>query len=196
MSYGSDASSVIVSCGEIADTVELTTEAADYTVVLTGVPAEADQHVTLSGIANKKRFYLYSVQVYNGEATVARTINETGDENSRVITGITDKYYVVENLTAGATYTYYVEANYIDGTRTASNVEEVTLLEEQGHGYQLGDVNHDGKLSIGDVTALINYLLSGSTDNACVICADVNADGKVSIADVTALINILLSSGN
>ena len=195
MSYGSDASSVIVSCGEVVDTVELTTEAADYTVVLTGVPAEADQHVTLSCTTVKKRFYLYSVTIISGEEA-SKAVNETGDADSRVITGITDKYYVVENLTPGATYEYYVKALYIDGTDASSNVETVTLLEEQGHGFELGDVNHDGKLSIADVTALINYLLSGSTDSACEICADVNSDGKISIADVTELINILLSSGN
>ena len=87
-----------------------------------------------------------------------------------------------------------MKALYIDGTEARSNVETVTLLEEQGHGYVVGDVNHDGKLSIGDVTALINYLLTGSTDGACEICANVNGDDKVSISDVTALINILLSN--
>ena len=104
MSYGSDGSSVIVSCGEVADTVELTTEAADYTVVLTGVPAEADQHVTLSCTAVKKRFYLYSVTIIAGEEGLDKAVSETGDADGRVITGITDKYYVVENLTPGATY--------------------------------------------------------------------------------------------
>ena len=53
-----------------------------------------------------------------------------------------------------------------------------------------GDVNNDGKISIDDVTALIDMLLSnsGTNDNA-----DVNGDGKVSIDDVTALIDILLN---
>ena len=53
-----------------------------------------------------------------------------------------------------------------------------------------GDVDDDGRVSIDDVTSLINILLSGnnSSDNA-----DVNSDGRVSIDDVTALINYLLS---
>ena len=55
-----------------------------------------------------------------------------------------------------------------------------------------GDVNGDGSVSINDVTALIDYLLSGygtvNTDNA-----DVNQDGSVSINDVTVLIDYLLS---
>ena len=191
-SYGSDGSSMTVSCGEVSQTVELTTEVADYTVVLTGVPALADQQVTLSGIANKKRFYLYQVTIIGGEESAARAITEIGDADSRVITGITDQYYVVENLTPGATYTYYVEANYIDGTKAASNVETVTLLVEQGHDYQLGDVNHDGAVTIQDATVMIDYLLSGSGD-ICPICADIDGDEGISIADVTMLIDNLLS---
>lgn len=57
---------------------------------------------------------------------------------------------------------------------------------------QRGDVNGDGKVSIGDVTELINLLLSGNTDVGNGV-ADVNADGVVSIGDVTELINHLLS---
>ena len=51
-------------------------------------------------------------------------------------------------------------------------------------------MNHDGKVNIGDVTALINALLS--EEPSCPICSDVNQDGKVNIGDVTALINRLL----
>jgi len=54
-----------------------------------------------------------------------------------------------------------------------------------------GDVNGDGKISIADVTELIDYLLTDIN----VANADVNNDGKVSIADVTDLIDLLLTSG-
>ncbi len=56
--------------------------------------------------------------------------------------------------------------------------------------FELGDVNHDGKVNIADVSALINYLL---TDGSLApVEADVNIDGKVNIADVSVLINLLL----
>ena len=55
----------------------------------------------------------------------------------------------------------------------------------------LGDLNGDGRLTISDVTSLIDLLLSGDEMPAN---ADVNGDGRVNIADVTALINQLLSS--
>ena len=67
-------------------------------------------------------------------------------------------------------------------------IEKVT----QGHGYELGDVNHDEAVNIGDVTALIDYLLgSGSV---CEICANVNGDEGINIGDVTALIDKLLNN--
>ena len=56
-----------------------------------------------------------------------------------------------------------------------------------------GDVNGDDKVSISDVTALINYLLSHNTTGVNVDAADCNQDSKVNISDVTALINYLLS---
>ena len=66
------------------------------------------------------------------------------------------------------------------------------LTEYGGHVYDVGDVNHDGAVSIKDVTALIDCLL-GYEDSACPICADVNLDSAITIKDVSALIDILLS---
>ena len=51
----------------------------------------------------------------------------------------------------------------------------------------------DGKLSIADVTALIDYLLGGDGSAIDVEAANVNGNDGVTIADVTALIDILLS---
>ena len=60
------------------------------------------------------------------------------------------------------------------------------------HGFDLGDVNHDGSVNIADVTALIDYLL-GNEDGVCTECADINNDVTINIADVTGLIDMLLS---
>ena len=60
------------------------------------------------------------------------------------------------------------------------------------HTVMYGDVNDDGKLSIDDVTALINYLLNRDATLVNIENADVDNNGKVNIDDVVALINILL----
>ena len=61
-----------------------------------------------------------------------------------------------------------------------------------------GDVNHDGKVNIQDVTDLIDRrLVRPDAEHlvACEYCSDVNQDGKVDIQDVTDLIDILLGNG-
>ncbi len=61
----------------------------------------------------------------------------------------------------------------------------------------IGDVNRDGKISIADVTALVNIILG--KDNVQPYqydheAANVNRDGLINIADVTALVNIILTT--
>lgn len=79
-----------------------------------------------------------------------------------------------------------------------TNVElPVTLIEysytEGGSTSKRGDVNKDGSVSIADVTALIDYLLSGDDTNVDVEAANCNlSEDGVNIADVTALIDFLL----
>lgn len=55
---------------------------------------------------------------------------------------------------------------------------------------RIGDVNIDGRISIDDVTTLIDQLLTGSTVYSA--NADVDYDGRISIGDVTELIDMLL----
>jgi hypothetical protein len=54
-----------------------------------------------------------------------------------------------------------------------------------------GDANGDGMVNITDVTALIDYLLSGVPVDED--AADCNHDGAINITDVTALIDYLLT---
>ena len=56
-----------------------------------------------------------------------------------------------------------------------------------------GDVNSDGYVSISDVTALIDYLLSGNPSGINLTGANCNYDSNISISDVTTLIDFLLS---
>ena len=69
--------------------------------------------------------------------------------------------------------------------------------EEDPNGYILGDADRDGKVTITDVTTMIDYLLSeNSTEGEIPQISKVNADcdgnGQVTIADLTLLIDYLL----
>ncbi|MBR0433555.1 MAG: Ig-like domain-containing protein [Bacteroidaceae bacterium] len=55
-----------------------------------------------------------------------------------------------------------------------------------------GDVNNDGKVTIADVTALVNIILGHPGEGVNTDAADVNGDDKTTIADVTALVNLIL----
>ena len=134
------------------------------------------------------------MKVYAGDLTAAKGIkaSETGDENYRVITGITGKSYTVTNLTENGSYYFYVMANYIDGGTGESNVEEVTLFQSS-HGYEPGDLDHSGSANVKDVSLLINYLLTNDASTICTICADVNQDGSINTRDITDLIDILIN---
>ena len=76
---------------------------------------------------------------------------------------------------------------YTDGTQF------VIPGEEQG---MRGDVNKDGNINVGDVTALISHVLSGDfteSDTFSPENANTNFDSSITIADVTLLINYVLS---
>ena len=62
-----------------------------------------------------------------------------------------------------------------------------------GSAAMRGDVNGDSSVNISDVTALIDYILSGNASGINLSGADCNQDSSVNISDVTALIDYILS---
>ena len=56
-----------------------------------------------------------------------------------------------------------------------------------------GDVDGNGSVDISDVSALIDYLLSGNSSGVNLAGADVDGDGDVTISDVAGLIDMLLT---
>ena len=108
--------------------------------------------------------------------------------------------YVTETVTANANgyQANWLNAEIVD----ARNVliyqyypgGHITLWRLTKHGGILrGDVDEDRAVNIADVTALIDYLLSGNADGINLDNADCDQDSNINIADVTALIDYLLS---
>ncbi len=67
------------------------------------------------------------------------------------------------------------------------------LVVEKWTASLRGDVDRDGRVTIDDVTALIDYLLSGNGSAIDLAGADCDQSGAVTIDDVTSLIDYLLS---
>ena len=56
-----------------------------------------------------------------------------------------------------------------------------------------GDVDNDGHVTIGDVSALISYLLTNDATGIDLNAADSDEDGKVTMGDVSTIIEYLLT---
>ena len=185
---------VTISCGTSITTITVTAESTQ-TIIL-DCEADENQKVTFATVDGGKRVIITQVDIYSATPDVAKKVLSVPvktDDNSRIITDITNKFYTVTGLAEGGSFTYRVKAYYANGTQSAwSNIGTVTLYDNgpAPHGFDLGDVNHDYSINIKDVTDLIDFVLGGGS--VCDTCADVKVDGLVNIADVTALIDMVL----
>ena len=123
---------------------------------------------------------LRTIYVGNGWSTAAATDSEQMFTNCF-------------NLVGGQGTTY--DANHIDAAyaHIDGGPSNPGYFTDKNASLR-GDVNGDGSVNISDVTALIDYLLSGNPSGVNVTAADCNQDSSVNISDVTALIDYLLSS--
>ncbi|MBR5674363.1 MAG: chitobiase/beta-hexosaminidase C-terminal domain-containing protein [Muribaculaceae bacterium] len=132
-----------------------------------------NEYVILKGISlladttNAKRFYnaADSLVIFNSFNV---EIPEVDESKTYDVTGIVTIYY-------GKPQIY------------------ITEMTEVAAAGKRGDVNLDNAVNIADVTALIDYLLSGDDTGISLENANCNQDAAVNIADVTALIDYLLS---
>ena len=158
--------------------------ATEYAVVFENV--EEGAKVTFGCTGRAARFYLDDVVVTTGDD------RDPVDAGFIVIPGITTRDYSVTGLETGMTYRYQLITCYADGVIKKSNMQLVTLLEQQELTHKPGDVNHDNNVNVSDVTLLIAYLL-GSPVDVCTTCADVNGDDSITVSDVTRVISAILS---
>ena len=182
--FGTDNSVALVTCGDTQLSIPLARMATDYTVVFENV--EDGAKVTFGCTGRASRFYLDDVVVTTGDD------RDPVDAGFLVIPDITTKDYTVTGLETGMTYRYQLVTRFADGVTRKSNMQLVTLLEQQEHSFTLGDVNHDNDVNVSDVVSLISSVV-GDQSNVCEICADINGDGSINVSDVTALINIIMN---
>ncbi len=139
--------------------------------------ANVNEYVVLKGIsvladtANTKKFYnaADSLILYNQFNLADSLVNfEEG------------KLYDVE----GISYIF---------NETTVELYITKVTEHVAAEWQVGDVNHDGFVNVGDVTALIQFVLGNTPEVFFVEQAQINGDTDYNVADVTALIQIVLN---
>ena len=125
--------------------------------------------------------------------TNLRTIYVGSGWSTAIVTYTDDMFLDCTSLVGGQGTTY--DANHVDAAYAhidggPSNPGYFTEKPP----FTRGDVNDNGAINIGDVTDLIDYLLSGNASVINLTAADCNQDSSVNISDVTALIDYLLSN--
>ena len=137
----------------------------DYTITVDG----AIEHGTITAPAGANADDIVTLTVTPEPGYRLESITVTPEEPGYLVTVDSNNQFVMPacNVTVTATFT---EANFLRG-----------------------DANGDDTVSIGDVTTLIDYLLSGDASLINMEAADCSQDGGVSIKDVTTLIDYLLS---
>lgn len=85
-----------------------------------------------------------------------------------------------------------------DSELTIDNGESIGVLLQDAHSkltvssVLLGDVKDDKRVSVTDISNVIDYLLHKQVTNFVFHAADVNGDGRISVSDISTMIDILL----
>ena len=148
-----------------------------------------------------------TIQVEEGDEAYTFTgISEEGatvylalyDPETSQLTGLVDNPYEV--VRTNEEQVVYLAA-YADGYAIGKNDSgwigfEPFVVPAIESTLNIGDVNNDGFINVGDVTALISHLLANDVEDSETFNsenADINRDGSWSVSDVTALINLVLN---
>lgn len=117
---------------------------------------------------------------------------------------VTDRYSAYSTMIAlrdGDIAFFHEDCNDNPGTTAYDLLFQILSIEDITGGeyissvpispFRLGDVDHDGSISIADVVLLINLIIDRCSveDNAM---ADLDSDGDISIADIVALIDMMI----
>ena len=75
-------------------------------------------------------------------------------------------------------------------TKPGQYILAAETIGEEGCGYELGDVNHDGKINAKDATLILQKSVGVLKDSAkfCEDCAEVSGDGKLNAKDSTLIL--------
>ena len=76
--------------------------------------------------------------------------------------------------------------------RTGVNVRAVRTASTPTPQYAMGDVNHDGVITVIDASLITEYVLGNTPAVFFVANADVNNDGSISVTDVSKIVEIVL----
>ena len=141
-----------------------------------------------------------------GKSLLVTIVLDAEDDDNCTMGSDYAPFYTSGILGKAMTYTdnwtsfvdYAMGEDFPDATAMLGCGTNVELpVTEIGYTYEKmrGDVNNNGVIEMDDLTALINYLLTGdTTDISMVNAAACDGNEDIAMDDLTALINYLLNS--
>ena len=134
----------------------------------------------------------------SGEGTVTLYIqfidNATGEMTTQSVSGEEIVVYAIprdyEDTYVNVWATAQADEYALIGTTQVEYYVEIPAMVT----VVPGDADGDGKLSVTDVTAIIDYVLSNDASGINLDAADFNNDGRITIADVTDMIDYIISN--
>lgn len=171
----------------------------DFDIML-GADSKLNVYITEDGIVSRQlnQGTWVSDFVHNGvlrralNSVKGNDLNRDGDHYKNVFTYTIPSAWKAENLNIVAFISRPL-ANGASGVYTDLFVNQVNkrkLGESDAPEVLVGDVDDNGEVTIDDVVALIDMLLSGGETTPA---ADVDQNNEVTIDDVVALIDMLLA---
>ncbi len=137
----------------------------------------------------------------NQDGTITfTTSSSTGTFNANHFTSLTSPQKYVLGLTASGKLGFVKATADNVGTAMPANkawleyTGSAELILPIENSTLKGDVNHDGKVDVADVTTLVDYILGNTPQGFDASNCNVNEDTKIDVGDVTSLVDIILNS--
>lgn len=178
------------------------TSSANYSFELTSDGLILLHLTNLVGIFNAtieplSPMYVKNFTIYEGEWT-AEELKAAGSKHNvqrRRISQQTypfqDNFCTLSNLKDNCKYEIKVRAVGEYFPSGWSNMLKFDMTKKSG--TQLGDVNGDNLINVGDITALVSLIMSNySTKDDKFKAADMNSDGVLNVGDLTKLIELIM----
>lgn len=154
----------------------------------------SDKTLTVKG-GVKVKFLGNTFGIY-GYSTTARMVISGADTRLTANGTLSGSYYrLLTTLNDGLAITSPAGATFDSNGSVIynGNVVKNTDVVISKPTFIRGDVDGDGSVGIGDLTALIDYILNGDASEINVNAADCDQSGSINIGDSTTLIDYLLS---
>lgn len=154
-----------------------------YGLSIEGVQLSEIENLEVAAFVGNECRGIGTVQNHNGNYYGYLRIRSNKDSGETVSFKVYNRWAEVEKNIANTNVTF--KSQEVVGLPSSPLILDMS--------YLLGDANSDGKVSITDAVAVVNYILGNTSETFHSKAADVNKDNAISITDAVGVVNIILN---